>query len=288
MEDTVWEVMTLRFPHLARKIFERLEDKDFARCEEVCRPWKYFYDNEKPFQKRIKTFPSKFKDWTETEDEIGRVPLHRAAEKGQLQLCKMILDISKRIKKNPQDKYGLTPLHLAAQNGNFPIYQLIVKKLPDVYDSKNPSDLCGTTPLHLAAKNGHLFLCTTIIQTTWCKDRCRDRSERYIGKTIVPTSVWCYDPRNKDGDTPLLMAAENGHLSVCKLFIDRLDKKETKGREEKEASLLDDIVEDRKKRKLKRKVEKSDTVKLGDKERFDKEQIGVKEPFPVTNLPFTS
>ena len=27
------------------------------------------------------------------------------------------------------------------------------------------------------------------------------------------------------------------------------------------------------------------TVKLGDKERFDKEQIGVKEPFPLTNLP---
>ena len=26
------------------------------------------------------------------------------------------------------------------------------------------------------------------------------------------------------------------------------------------------------------------TVKLGDKERFDKEQIGIKEPFPVTNL----
>jgi hypothetical protein len=31
-----------------------------------------------------------------------------------------------------------------------------------------------------------------------------------------------------------------------------------------------------------------DTVKLGDKERFDKEQIGVKEPFPVTNCQFTS
>ena len=29
-------------------------------------------------------------------------------------------------------------------------------------------------------------------------------------------------------------------------------------------------------------------VKLGNKERFDKEQIGFKEPFPVTNLPFTS
>ena len=30
------------------------------------------------------------------------------------------------------------------------------------------------------------------------------------------------------------------------------------------------------------------TVKLGNKERFDKEQIGIKEPFLVTNLPFTS
>ena len=30
------------------------------------------------------------------------------------------------------------------------------------------------------------------------------------------------------------------------------------------------------------------TVNLGDKERFDKEQIGVKEPFPVTKCQFTS
>ena len=30
----------------------------------------------------------------------------------------------------------------------------------------------------------------------------------------------------------------------------------------------------------------SNTVKLGDKERFDKEQIGVEEPFPVTNVTF--
>ena len=30
------------------------------------------------------------------------------------------------------------------------------------------------------------------------------------------------------------------------------------------------------------------TVKLGIKELFDKEQIGIKEPFPATDLPFTS
>ena len=32
----------------------------------------------------------------------------------------------------------------------------------------------------------------------------------------------------------------------------------------------------------------SSTVKLGNKELFDKEQIGIKEPFLVTNLSFTS
>ena len=30
------------------------------------------------------------------------------------------------------------------------------------------------------------------------------------------------------------------------------------------------------------------TVKLGEEERFDKEPNGVKEPFPVTDLQFTS
>ena len=35
-------------------------------------------------------------------------------------------------------------------------------------------------------------------------------------------------------------------------------------------------------------LKKESTVKLGNKERFDKEEIGIKEPFPVTNLPFTS
>ena len=33
---------------------------------------------------------------------------------------------------------------------------------------------------------------------------------------------------------------------------------------------------------------KAGTVKLGIKELFDKEQIGIKEPLSVTNLPFTS
>ena len=41
-------------------------------------------------------------------------------------------------------------------------------------------------------------------------------------------------------------------------------------------------------RKIKKYIFLTSTVKLGDKERFDKEQIGVKESFLVTKCQFTS
>ena len=40
--------------------------------------------------------------------------------------------------------------------------------------------------------------------------------------------------------------------------------------------------------RLRSKIYSPSTVKLGDKERFDKEQIEDKEPFPMTNFQFTS
>ena len=39
---------------------------------------------------------------------------------------------------------------------------------------------------------------------------------------------------------------------------------------------------------IKNEYNNDDTVKLGDKKRFEKEQIGVKKPFSMTNCQFTS
>ena len=39
---------------------------------------------------------------------------------------------------------------------------------------------------------------------------------------------------------------------------------------------------------IKNEYKNDDTVKLGDKKRFEKEQIDVKEPFSVINCQFTS
>ena len=43
----------LRFPHLGIQIFEKLDDKNLAKCKEVTRSWSNFIDNENLPRKRI-------------------------------------------------------------------------------------------------------------------------------------------------------------------------------------------------------------------------------------------
>jgi ankyrin repeat protein len=74
--------------------------------------------------------------------------------------------------KNPKDVRGETPLHKAAENGYLDICKIILED-PSV-DDKNPKclkiwdmDYCrdfkGETPLHLAAKDGYLEICQLMI-----------------------------------------------------------------------------------------------------------------------------
>ena len=53
----------------------------------------------------------------------GDTPLHFAAEKGHLKICKQIIE--KISAKNPENDNGWTPLHLAAQNKHMELCKLI-------------------------------------------------------------------------------------------------------------------------------------------------------------------
>ena len=58
--------------------------------------------------------------------------------------------------KNPGTGKGQTPLHVAADRGQLEICRLIL----DIVEEKNPANLKeGATPLHLAATQGHLEVC---------------------------------------------------------------------------------------------------------------------------------
>ena len=57
--------------------------------------------------------------------------------------------------KNPADNRGVTPLHKAAESGHLEICRLITEHVPD----KNLVIISGPTPLDLAKLNNHADVC---------------------------------------------------------------------------------------------------------------------------------
>ena len=88
----------------------------------------------------------------------ARTPLHYAAMRGHLSVCKYIMEHV--TDKNPMDNYEKIPLHDAAMNGHLHVCKYIMEQVTD----KNPRDIGGCTPLHFAAMNGHLPICEYIME----------------------------------------------------------------------------------------------------------------------------
>jgi len=162
-------------------------------------------------------------------------PLHRAVQRGNLEICKLIIgetrDIGqktfwsgctplheaagypnpKRLEifklifdnvedKEPKDKEGRTPLHHAAKYGNLEVCKLIMGEIED----KNPTDTAGWTPLHCAAQNGH--------------------EEIY---NLIASQVVDKNPRACDGTTPeFLMRRYRLFSEEFKSISPRVDRRE--------------------------------------------------------------
>ena len=121
---------------------------------------------------------------------IGSTPLHDAANFGQFETFRLIMESSVR-DKNPRCKLGNTPLHAAAKMGYYNICALIIRNVTD----KNPRNNDGVTPLGTAASNGHLDICE-----------------------LITNNVSDKNPACNLGLTPLHNAAHNGHFEICKLL----------------------------------------------------------------------
>merc|ERR1719228_2234474 len=199
MEEVIW-----RFPLIASKIFEELDDFSLAKCKETSRLWGNFIDNERFNKNRIKQMMAdKVKEKGNLRGELSQI--HAAAMCGQARMVMAILE--QEVIKNPPNNRKITPLHLAAENGFLSICEYIVERT----DDKNPPDEIGRTPLHFAAQNGHLRICKLIIE-----ELIRNNSE---------------DKNPKDyrfGQTPLHNAAKNGHVEICKLITENVIEKNPK------------------------------------------------------------
>ena len=157
----------------------------------------------------VDSFFAAFPYYAERRTQVA--PLHVAAWKGSLNLCKNIM--KKTSITNPQVTIGIgindghmdgwTPLHMAANEGHFEVVRTLMALMKD----KNPkgSTTSGKIPLHLAASNGHLNICILIIENIKEKN-----------------------PVDNAGNTPLHFAASGGFIWLCRFILGNIKNEKDK------------------------------------------------------------
>jgi ankyrin repeat protein len=117
---------------------------------------------------------------------------HDAAESGDLDKVKAMLNDHPGLVFSRIVNFGDTPLHAAASHGHKHMVQLLLAKGADV----NVVDQNGQTPLHDTAGSGHT-----------------DVVELLLAKGANVNAKMHYD------STPLHMAASHGHKAVAELLL---------------------------------------------------------------------
>jgi len=195
-----------KFPGVAQRIFNQLDDQHLTKCKEVGRFLSKFLEEDKLLWTRmIKKYGAnhvEFKEaWKQVVEKVPvaivkelaiateqfytfksvrlqhqNSPHHIAAERGCLSLLQFIVQKTKLL--NPARGVDeLTALGFAADAGHLEICQYLIDNL----DDKNPKRKNGNTVLHFVARAGYIEIV-----------KC-------ITKNILDKN-----PRNMAGFTPLL------------------------------------------------------------------------------------
>ncbi|XP_017781810.1 PREDICTED: serine/threonine-protein phosphatase 6 regulatory ankyrin repeat subunit A isoform X2 [Nicrophorus vespilloides] len=123
-----------------------------------------------------------------------QTPLHLAAGAGQIEVCKLLLELGANI--DATDDQGQKPIHAAAQNNYSEVAKLFLQQHPSLVMATTKD---GNTCAHIAAAQGSV----TVIEELMKFDRSGVISAR-----------------NKLTDaTPLQIAAEGGHADVVKALV---------------------------------------------------------------------
>ena len=178
----------------------------------------------------------------EAVDNQGRTPLHYAIYKGDAGSIEEL--IAKGANKEASCNHGNTPLHYAAMNahvdivkdfiargvnidvvdnnGNSPLYcaayfgrKDVIRLLIAAHAYKESRNEKGYMPVHIAAYNGHVHAIRELLNI-------EESSDVHNGKPSI-TTLRSIDSAiratDKQGNTPLHLAAYRGHVKVIKLLI---------------------------------------------------------------------
>lgn len=153
---------------------------------------------------------------------IKQIPLHLAAENGQLEVCETLLSLGSDL--NAVDNQSQTPLHLAARKNHAKVLRLFLTSKPELISLANKN---GYTCAHIAAMNGSVeaikellsFNRDSVINARIKKSNssalhlASENGNAEIVKLLLLKGAKPND-ENALGQTALHLAAKNGHVKV--------------------------------------------------------------------------
>ena len=157
----------------------------------------------------------------------GENCLHIAAANGHLNLCKTLAE-KHGFDVDIADNDGWTALHHSAKSGRYELVKFFTEKETDI----NLQTKAGVNCLHIAAANGHLSLCKTLIfkhifdvhitdNDGWTALHHSVKSGSCELITFFTDMGSDINLKVNDGMNCLHIAAFNGHLNLCKRFLDK-------------------------------------------------------------------
>lgn len=157
---------------------------------------------------------------------IKQIPLHLAAENGQLAVCQTLLSLGSDL--NAIDNQSQTPLHLAARKNHAEVLRLFLNIKPNLITLANKN---GYTCAHIAAMNGSIDAIKELVRfnrdavinnrikktSSTALHLASENGNAEIVKLLLASGAKPSD-ENALGETPLHLAAKNGHVKVLLAF----------------------------------------------------------------------
>jgi ankyrin repeat protein len=130
--------------------------------------------------------------------ETGSRPLHFAAQQDRMEVVRYLMQVGEIV--DPLNKNSETPLHLAAEEGHIEVVRYLIEKGADVEAKTGKYE----RPMHRAARRNRVDVVRYLIQRG-----ASVNPERYVPNNSYWTGT---------GNTPLQMAAGEGHDEVIRVL----------------------------------------------------------------------